>query len=155
MKSRLLILTKPLMNEYLELFGKLYEILQHDGELTQERKWSESPMERIHDLYVTDHGLENYFDGMVKLFEKQPCESYIYVNDQDDPKKWVNHVKIDLIGGPIIEKASPGSFRRIVHEFTGRVVEPLYKEKKPFDNGVHCSDSIENGERECNIFRGA
>lgn len=151
-KPKLLILTKPLMNEYLELFGKLYDVLQNDGELTHENKWPTSPMDMIKCLYKLDHEDQPYFQGMVDLFEGEPCRTYIYINDYDNPEKWVKHVKNNLIGGPVNENAKPGSFRRIVHDITGIEVAPHYKKKEPFDNGVHCSDSIKNGERECGIL---
>ena len=150
-KYGLLLMCKPLTMRNAYLYQALQDILKDDGELLARRYWKPVPVNRLEGLY-DEHKGKPFFSTLTHAFEGSDSFTWIYATNDTQPEKWVEHVRNGLIGKTCLEEASPGSFRRLIHEDMGIRVREKIQNREYFDTGVHCSASMEDGKREGGIF---
>ncbi len=156
MQPRLLIIYKPATARDPDLEARLLELLETGGSILAQRDFSHSPAERVREMYK-QHEARSFYQQICDLLLipelATRTKANVYVPKGNvNPEEWAKYVREFIIGATDPGEASPGSFRHYVHLATGETLAKANLENRGCDNGVHCSDSVESGARECAIF---
>ena len=150
--SQLLIMLKP---KGLILEETLVDMLNPLGNLKDRVEWNPSDMDKIRELYSPHKG-KWFYQPNCDVFDGKDTITYILEGEGND-ETLVKPVRM-VIGATNPAEAKEGTFRYLVWTTLYRKnsqegdMTVLAQREEGIDNGVHCSDSIENGKREVEIF---
>jgi len=153
MRGKVLLMIKP---KGIPLEERLVKMLSKLGSFTERKKWNPAPIEAVRELYNEYDG-QWFYEPHCELFRGEPIVTYILEDIAENPN-FVSEVR-KVIGNRNPAESKPGTFRNVIWtEVFG--CNPLrgtpdQSKNRTVDNGIHCSDSLENGFIEIEIFYGS